>query len=332
MTEQDYRRLFDRVAPGPELVERTIKAAEGGVRPRRKRHLARRVAVIAAAAALLGGMATSFAAVKTVSPNAVKLEEWTAAGLGTPVGVSASDLGWTVTVDGVASDRWYAYILCTLSRDDGQAITQGNFGFGTFDFGFPYRLNWSASIHWLEDSDPTDNQVPFALYVNNADSWDMAGTAVDLTLWGLSTADRAESWALLLQGGGRWELTFTLPAESKVQDFTAGLEFQIEGKTAILETVSCTPLEMIATFTSPDGAFAPFSITSDDFDRTWREENSPVFVLADGTEWAPDSTGGGLSDGSLWHYSYQCGDKEPLDPGDIVGLRIGETVCPLTLE
>ena len=36
MTEQDYRRLFDRVSPGPELVGRTIKAAEGGVRPRRR--------------------------------------------------------------------------------------------------------------------------------------------------------------------------------------------------------------------------------------------------------------------------------------------------------
>ena len=35
MTEQDYRRLFDRVAPGPELVECTIKGAQGGVRPQR---------------------------------------------------------------------------------------------------------------------------------------------------------------------------------------------------------------------------------------------------------------------------------------------------------
>lgn len=331
MTEQDYRRLFDRVAPGPELVERTIKAAEGGVRPRRKRHLARRVAVIAAAAALLGGMATSFAAVKTVSPNAVKLEEWTAAGFGTPVGISASDLGWTVTVDGVASDRWYAYILCTLSRDDGETISQGQFGFESYDFGIPDKLDWST-VQWLEDSAPTDNQVPFALYVNNADSWDMAGTAVDLTLWGLSTADRAESWALLLQGGGRWELEFTLPSENNARDFVPELEFKIGDKTAVLETVSCTPLEIVATFTSLDGAFAQFNPTLEDFDRVWYEENIPVFLLKDGTEWPPSGSGGGLGDGSFWQYSYQCGDKEPLDPGDIVGLRIGETVCPLTLE
>ena len=46
MTEQDYRRLFDRVAPGPELVERTIKAAEGGVRPRRRAPLRRLAALM----------------------------------------------------------------------------------------------------------------------------------------------------------------------------------------------------------------------------------------------------------------------------------------------
>ena len=55
MTEQDYRRLFDRVAPGPELVERTIKAAEGGVRPRRRAPL-RRLAALAACVGLVLGL------------------------------------------------------------------------------------------------------------------------------------------------------------------------------------------------------------------------------------------------------------------------------------
>ena len=55
MTEHDYRRLFDRVSPGPELVERTIEAAEGGVRPRRRAPL-RRLAALAACVGLVLGL------------------------------------------------------------------------------------------------------------------------------------------------------------------------------------------------------------------------------------------------------------------------------------
>ncbi|UQT49306.1 hypothetical protein M5E87_05280 [Flavonifractor plautii] len=118
-------------------------------------------------------------------------------------------------MDGVASDRWYAYILCTLSRDDGNAMTAGHYGFGQFDFGLESSLDWSASIQWLEDSDPADNQVPFAIYLNNQDSWDMTGTTIHLTLNGLSTTSRAESWALLAMGGGQWELEF--PSRRRVR-------------------------------------------------------------------------------------------------------------------
>lgn len=203
MTEQDYRRLFERVEPAPALVERTLSAA--GARPRR-RHPVRRAAALVVAGALLAGLSASFAAVKPVSPNVVTLETWTASGLGVPIGESDSDLGWTVSVDGVASDRWYAYILCTLSRDDGNAMTAGHYGFGQFDFGLESSLDWSASIQWLEDSDPADNQVPFAIYLNNQDSWDMTGTTIHLTLNGLSTTSRAESWALLAMAAasGSW--------------------------------------------------------------------------------------------------------------------------------
>lgn len=55
MTEQDYRRLFDRVSPGSELVERTIKAAEGGGRTRHRPPL-RRLAALAACVGLLLGL------------------------------------------------------------------------------------------------------------------------------------------------------------------------------------------------------------------------------------------------------------------------------------
>ena len=328
MTEQDYRRLFERVAPGPELVERTIEAAEGGVRPRRKRHLARRVAVIAAAAALLGGMATSFAAVKTVSPNAVTLEEWTAAGFGTPVGVSASDLGWTVTVDGVASDRWYAYILCTLSRDDGESITAGEYGFGNLDSGTSLEDGWkSGTIRWLEDNDPNDNQVPFLRILHTNNQWDVAGTTVRLGFEELHTASLLESWGLMVRGGGAWEVEFTLPAEQHVADFHPDLAVEVCGKPARLSLVRVAPLEIWLEFTSEAGAFESFNPTLETYDAEY-----PCLLLSDGTELSKYSGGGGKGDGSQWHTNLLLPAGRTVAPSEIVGLRIGETVCPLTLQ
>ena len=54
MTEQDYRNLFDRVSPGPELVERTLAAAEQGAGPRRRRMARRLIAAAACLALVLG--------------------------------------------------------------------------------------------------------------------------------------------------------------------------------------------------------------------------------------------------------------------------------------
>ena len=54
MTEQDYRRLFDRVAPDAGLVERTLAAAEQGAGPRRRRMARRLIAAAACLALVLG--------------------------------------------------------------------------------------------------------------------------------------------------------------------------------------------------------------------------------------------------------------------------------------
>ena len=35
---------------------------------------------------------------------------------------------------------------------------------------------------------------------------------------------------------------------------------------------------------------------------------------------------------AIGYNSYRCEDKRPLNPADVVGLRIGENVYPLTLE
>lgn len=242
------------------------------------------------------------------------------------MGASASSLGWTVTVEGVVSDRWYAYILCTLSRDDGGVIEPGEYGFHHWDFGLPEGegYGWSGGIQWLTDGDLGDNKVPFLFHISSRNTWDMGGAHIRMTLEGLSTSSYAESWALLVGGGGRWELEFDLPAGDRTRDFTPGLEVQVGGAPATLELVRCAPLELWVEFTSEAGAFQTFNSTLDPFDAEY-----PVFLLADGSTLKLGG-GGGTGDGSRWYSAYTPREGT-IDPAQIVGLQIGDAVYPLAL-
>lgn len=328
MDRSDYQRVFDRIEPPAELVERTGQMVSA---PRRPRRPVRRIIAAAAAVCLLAALGGSFAIVETVDPLTVKLETWNVAELATPVGASDSSLGWTVTVDSVLGDSWYAYILCTLSRDDGTALTPGSFGFHDWDFGIPDGKNNSSSIHWLADGDLTDNKAPFGFYLSNQNSWDMNGTTLHLTLEGLSTASLGESWALMAGGGGKWELEFTLPAESTAEDFAPALAFRLGEVEAVLETVRVSPLEVWVECFSAEGAFCMLNPAREDYDPEWANANRPCLVLADGTELYADGSGGGSGDGSYWYSGFRAAEK-PVAPEDITGLRVGETVYPLCLR
>lgn len=298
------------------------------------RHIVRKAIMVAAVICLLVALGTSLAvaATQTVDPLSTKLETWAAADLAIPVGVSDSSMGWTVTVDSVLGDSWYTYVICTLSRDNGAAITPGEYGFHEWDFGIPDGMEHRISIHWLEDEDETDNQVPFSFYLTSRNSWDLCGHTLNLTLGGLNTADFAETWRMMLAGGGKWELEFTLPTEGSAEDFAPALSLTIEGKEAVLDTVRVSPMEVWAEFSSTDGAFAPLNGTLETYDPEWSLSHTPCFVLTDGTELYADGGGGGSGDGSYWYMGYRAPDGRILTLVDLVGVKIGKTVYPLTLR
>lgn len=323
--------------PIPGDFERQVKAVIEALPERRvrrvSRHIVQKTVAIAAVICLLAALGTSLAvaAAQTVDPLGAQLETWAAAGLATPVGVSDSSVGWTVTVDSVLGDSWYTYIICTLSRDDGAAIAPGEYGFHKWDFGIPEGNN-SSGIHWLEDEDETDNQVPFGFYLTNYNRWDLCGYTLHLTLNGLNTASFTENWRMMMAGGGKWELEFTLPSEGSAEDFTPAVPLVIEGKEAVLDTVRVSPMEVWAEFSSAEGAFAVLNATLESYDQEQALANTPCFVLMDGTELHADGTGLGNGDGSYWDTGFRAPEGVTLAPADIVGMKIGDTVYPLTLH
>lgn len=286
-------------------------------------------AVLCLLAALGGSLA--MAAVRMVDPAANTLATWgETAGAAVPVGVSASSMGWTITVDSVMSDRWYFILRCTLSKDDGTAIVPGEYGFGEWDFGL-YPLDNSAGIYWLTDEDPGDNQIPFGFSVSNGNGYDFAGRTLHLTLTNLVSADFWESWGMMLAGGGRWELDVPLHVESKAVKYTPELAFQVLDKAAAIRTLWVSPLEVWVELTSVEGAFFPYNGTREDYDKTLARANSFAILLADGTRLVGGG-GGGSGDGNELYGAYGREDRTPIWAEEIVAFQVGDRVYPLSLE
>lgn len=329
----EYQRLMDQVEPEKDLIERTERAVRAAQTPRRPRHTARRIAVLAAVLCLLVALGGSFAmaAVRMVNPAANTLAVWgDAAGATVPVGVSASSMGWTVTVDSVMSDRWYFILRCTLSKDNGTAIVPGEYGFGAWDFGL-YPLSNSGGIAWLTDEDPGDNRIPFGFSVRNDNEYDFAGRTLHLTLTNLVSADFWESWGMMLAGGGRWELDIPLHAESKAVEYTPKLVFQVLDKAAAIRTLWVSPLEVWVELTSAEGAFFLYNGTREDYDETLARANAFTLLLADGTR-LQGSGGGGSGDGNELYGAYGREDRAPIRAEDVVAFQVGDGVYPLSLE
>ena len=326
MDEQTYRKLFDTLEPSPQHVEALCQMATQRQRKPR-RHWWRQIAAATVVLCLLVSFGTSMALVETVDPSKVALEQWDYSALAEPVGVSDSSLGWTITVDGTVCGSWYTYLLCTLSKDSGGKLQPGEFGFHEWSFDFQEDGGKSTVIQWLTDSEPEDNRIPFCVSIQNNGQWSMNGQRLHMRLEGLLTASFAESLALLAAGGGKWELTFDLPAAGPPeQSLAAPVEVLLNGKPAVLAEARCAPMKIFARFTSEAGAFQILNPTMADLS----EEVYPLFVLADGTV-LDMGGGGGSGDGTEWRSSYSLHDGALLS-APVVALQIGDAVYPLEWE
>lgn len=331
MNETKYRRVLDQITPTPALLERTKRAMGGESLPSRptgRRWLGRVAIACAVLCALTIGALAAVAVKRQVNPADVHLIRGTSAENTTPVGVSSSSLGWTVTVDEVYGDQWYAELLCTLSRDDGKRITQGDFGFSNWDLGITEH-NWSASIHWFTGENLSDNEVRFGFSVSNNREWELAGRTLRLELKGLNSASFDESLKLLLFGGGVWTMEVPLnyiPAE--VTEYTPMLPLVIDGRQGVLEKLQFSPLTVWGEASSMEGAFDVCNGTLGSYDPS---SSMACLILTDGTR-INDSSGGGSGDGNWIGFEFYLGEHGPIRPEEVCGIVIAQTEYPLTLE
>ena len=195
--------------------------------------------------------------------------------IGVPIGASASVNGYTLTMDAIIGDRYSVMVAYTLSRDDGQPISE-NIDFRSRGFS---GSGYSTKIIINED-DPSNAQFHLRWRRNDP----IIGRIVTATFTDLIIDDGEND---VIHAEGTWEIKYTLrypdsTEELPVKPFEVlddgGRRFKVEG---IMLSPLGIHLDLI--FFAPDyegGVFKDFTMS---------------LVMKDGTEMLLNDGGGGGS-------------------------------------
>ena len=136
----DLEELFSKIEPDSALKEKIIRRMEEKEMKKSASKSIKHLMVIAACVTA-AGLTTAFAAGGLISyfqsEKAVELTDMQAlAEYNKEVGASASNLGYTLTIDNLASDDNFIHVFYTVTKDGGPMTEDEN-----FDLWFLYRIN-----------------------------------------------------------------------------------------------------------------------------------------------------------------------------------------------
>ena len=341
-----YRQSMDQLHFTSEekaaMVDRLMAGETKGVR---KAHTFRRTLIVGVAAAALMTMGVGaavaltpagemFASIFGSSPDQIEqINE-----IVTPIGVSDTNDGVTITADAIIGDTYSYAIVYSIQREDGVPLVEGLHAgetTGMLPLGFERadtdegikggRHGWS----YFFDADPTDHAVQFVEQVT-FDNPIEPGMAT-ATFQGLyqQCGSGFQNKKVLAEGG--WELCFPLEFQDSGVDLTAGQNFQLNGMDATLDAVTISPLSMKVDYTVWE---------EPDWDAYYQEEiNRYLDVMGisihfmDGT--AMDlgigngsiGQGKGKTYGQRWYLF-----DEILDLSTVESVSIGDITLPVAAE
>lgn len=181
---------------------------------------------------------------------------------GTPLGVSASVNGVTITADSVVGDRHSAIIVFTLAKDDGSPLNE--LGVDSLS-GSPEAIFQGQSLSLdvestsksmsfgSYDADPTDNAVQ--LYCVISTDATLPGATATARFVDLAAMDERDpdvdgpgnSWIRRTVVPGTWELTFPLDYEDRTRTLTdVGQPLTVEYATAVIDRLEVSPIAVRA--------------------------------------------------------------------------------------
>ena len=140
MLNSDFEKVFSRLEPDDALKSRIMDRMEKGEMKKSTRKNIRHIAVIAACVAV-AGITTAFAAGNVISyfqsEQAIELTNMESLSMyNDEVGATASNLGYTVTIDNLATDDNFMHVFYTLRNDNADTTMED-----AYNLGFMCRIN-----------------------------------------------------------------------------------------------------------------------------------------------------------------------------------------------
>ena len=251
-----YREQYDELRFSPEekqaMVESLLAAA-----PETRRRVSHKkrvhvliAAVIAAAlcAACASGALRSasevFANLFGASQEQVGLLEQ----LGTPLGVSCTQDGLTITADAILADEYTYAILYSIQREDGTSLRADgrseSVSFQEYTMQWPQQAQRTSSTLRPYDEDTSDQTVQY-LEICQMDQPLQAGRMTAVFRGASIDEVQADGTVRTIPlGEGPWELSFDVTPKASSIDLPAGQHFQLQGIDCTLTQVTLSPLSL----------------------------------------------------------------------------------------
>lgn len=330
---QQKQAMIDR------LMSESVKPPKGRLIP------LRRLCVLGAAAALAGTLCLGAAATGALKPagqvfagifGASPAQTEIIDRIGYPLDASATVDGVTVRADAIIGDTYSYAIVYSIFREDGQPITAdpNPNGDGLLALRFD---NWDTNVGhmggmhgtaYFFDQDPTDNAVQF-VELSTADSPLEPGTAtVQLT----DLRQGLEEDAPVL-ASGTWTLRFDFAFEDSSLTLAGGQSFSLGDKTAVLNSVSISPLSLRIDYTVDAAAQSQAEDVSSDALGLYLQTLNATLTLTDGTRIDLNEFGGGVQPEGDTIHCEKSGVFEQIIPLDTIqSITIGDITLPVTSQ
>ena len=256
-----YREQYDELRFSPqekqEMVESLLATAPEAHRrvSHKKRVHVLIAAVIAAAlcAACASGALRSasevFANLFGASQEQASLLEQ----LGTPLGVSCTQDGLTITADAILADEYTYAILYSIQREDGTSLRADGRGesvsFQEYTVQWPQQAQRTSSTLRPYDEDTSDQTVQY-LEICQMDQPLQAGRMTAIFRAAMIDEVQADGTIRTVPlGDGPWELSFDFTPKASSIDLPTGQQFQVDGLDCTLTRVFLSPLSLHVEYT-----------------------------------------------------------------------------------
>ena len=253
---KDYRSQFDALRFSPEekqaMIDDLLAAApETRRRVSHKKRLHVLIAAVIAAALCAACASGALRSASEVFANLFGASQEQASlleQLGTPLGVSCTQDGLTITADAILADEYTYAILYSIQREDGTSLRADGRGesvsFQEYTMQWPQQAQRTSSTLRPYDEDTSDQTVQY-LEICQMDQPLQAGRMT--AVFDEVQADGTIRTVPL--GDGPWELSFDFTPKASSIDLPTGQQFQVDGLDCTLTRVSLSPLSLHVEYT-----------------------------------------------------------------------------------